>query len=1082
MKENLEVLVAVHAMKMADNVLAASKEAESEEDIRHECNRHIDAFIKAAGLKIKGKHETRLAGGRIDSKYGAVFIEYKFPKGASRITERRNSTGFKAVSAQITKRLVDFNRTGPDSGELLGVGCDGNTILFVQGHGEDLDIGDPQPITPYTVERLLRALVSVAAQGRSFTPETLANVFGSDGEIAQNGIRLLHSAIQSTDNPKARMFLQQWQILFGEVCGYDIHDRNEKIRKLSEHYGIRAARPADLLFAVHTYYAIFMKLLATEIASSFSPLVTSPLRKLASASSSRKLREELRNIEEGGIWSQLGLRNFLEGDIFSWYLEAWNQDCTQAIRSMIQSFDEFDPSTLSVEPLESRDLLKQLYQELFPKSVRHDLGEYYTPDWLADLVLDELGYDGNPDERLLDPACGSGTFLVMALNRVKRWYHEHRYECGFGERELLDKILKNIIGFDLNPLAVMAARTNYLLAIGEMLRQAPEVELPVYLCDSIMTPSDYPNLFGNARKLKTSGGEFSVPAEVTQDRNHLTCYANLIEACIRDGYSADDFMERCRGEDFPFTETTLHKELYSQLQTLETQNQNGIWTRIIKNAFAPLFISKVNYVVGNPPWVNWEHLPDDYRNSMKSLWQEYGLFSLSGSAGRLGGGKKDLSMLFTYSSFDNYLEPGGRLGFLITQSVFKTEGAGDGFRQFEYKDRESQLWYLKPLVVHDLSAMQVFEGAANRTSLFVCEKTPRPFRYPVNYTTWKGKSRVAQTETLSQVRKSTVRTKLLAMPVLAGKPSSPWLTAPKQVISPVRKVLGTSEYRAHEGVNTGGLNGCFWIRPLKDLPRGDLLIENLHDVGKIKVNHVQTVIEADRVYGLIRGRDVQRWQADPSTHIILAQDPTTKKGVPEDEMRVHWPKTYSYLKRFEGDRQQPERGTLRGRALYRRYFKPTDPFYSMYGVGSYSLSSYRVVWGGQVATELNASVSGSDETARPILNDQTAYFVPFDGEGEAHYFAALLNSAPIRLYYKCLAYKHTSLDFIRNLAIERYQPRKDTRHGVLSQLSKKCHDAVRREQRDAVHPIEVEIDGISAEMWGITNAELGAIHTALDST
>lgn len=168
---------------------------------------------------------------------------------------------------------------------------------------------------------------------------------------------------------------------------------------------------------------------------------------------------------------------------------------------MTASFDGFDPTTLNVDPAESRDLLKQLYQQLFPKSVRHDLGEYYTPDWLAELVLDELGYDGNPDKRLLDPACGSGTFLVMALNRVRTWYAAHRHECGFGEDALLRKILHNVIGFDLNPLAVMAARTNYLLAVRELLRHGGHVELPVYLCDSIMTPSEYGDVFtGGAGK------------------------------------------------------------------------------------------------------------------------------------------------------------------------------------------------------------------------------------------------------------------------------------------------------------------------------------------------------------------------------------------------------------------------------------------------------------------------------------------------------------------------------------------------------------------------------------------------------
>ena len=129
---------------------------------------------------------------------------------------------------------------------------------------------------------------------------------------------------------------------------------------------------------------------------------------------------------------------------------------------MAQKADEYDPSTLSVDPGESHDLLKVLYQNLIPQKLRHDLGEYYTPDWLASHVLDLVAYDGNPDTRVLDPGCGSGTFLVEAINRIRQWFSHHRYDCGFSEEGLIQRILNNVVGFDLNPLAVMASRVNYL--------------------------------------------------------------------------------------------------------------------------------------------------------------------------------------------------------------------------------------------------------------------------------------------------------------------------------------------------------------------------------------------------------------------------------------------------------------------------------------------------------------------------------------------------------------------------------------------------------------------------------------------
>src|SRR5690606_28804263 len=109
--------------------------------------------------------------------------------------------------------------------------------------------------------------------------------------------------------------------------------------------------------------------------------------------------------------------------------------------------------TLDVDPEQTRDLLKKLYQDLMPRQLRHALGEYYTPDWLAERLLNQLGYQGDPSKRLLDPACGSGTFLVLAIRRVREYVKEKMLP----ERTALEQVLSNIVGFDLNPLAVISA-------------------------------------------------------------------------------------------------------------------------------------------------------------------------------------------------------------------------------------------------------------------------------------------------------------------------------------------------------------------------------------------------------------------------------------------------------------------------------------------------------------------------------------------------------------------------------------------------------------------------------------------------
>ena len=139
-----------------------------------------------------------------------------------------------------------------------------------------------------------------------------------------------------------------------------------------------------------------------------------------------------------------------------------------------------------------------------------------------------------------------------------------------------------------------------------------------------------------------------------------------------------------------------------------------------------------DFVVGNPPWIAWDNLPGDYREATKPLWQRYGLFSLSANEARHGGGKKDLSMLVLYAAADRCLRDGGRLGMVITQTLFQSKGAGDGFRRFRIGDDGPPLGVLR---VDDLVDVRPFGDAANWTSVLVLQKGI-PTSYPVPYVKW----------------------------------------------------------------------------------------------------------------------------------------------------------------------------------------------------------------------------------------------------------------------------------------------------------------------------------------------------------
>ncbi len=81
---DLEALIAEEAEIIADKMNRAAQWAESEEDVRYECNKLLDDFIKKADLRIKGRHEYGLAGGHVDSKYAGVIIDTSTLKAQER--------------------------------------------------------------------------------------------------------------------------------------------------------------------------------------------------------------------------------------------------------------------------------------------------------------------------------------------------------------------------------------------------------------------------------------------------------------------------------------------------------------------------------------------------------------------------------------------------------------------------------------------------------------------------------------------------------------------------------------------------------------------------------------------------------------------------------------------------------------------------------------------------------------------------------------------------------------------------------------------------------------------------------------
>jgi len=734
-KQNIDL--EVDSAAIAREIKGAAQESITEEDLRIRVEKILRSRVcEPLGIPwARYERRTVVSGLRSDALYGNVILEYEEPD------KFKTKAGFEGAVMQLKNYISEeVVRTKIPKNRFFGVAIDGFKIGFIHyvARLDDWEIQQPMAVNSYSILKLLEAIRGLAR--KPLDADLLIKDLGPSSAVAREVVRAFYKQLVNPKTERSKMLFDDWRRVFSQVCAYSI----EKIKGLEEIYGIEKSKInyEALLFAVHTYYALVMKVLAAEVAVLYGGFfLKSYTRRLESAylKNADLLLSELKQLEEGGVFVNLGIENFLEADYFAWYLDEWSNDIANAVIDVVKKLSEYEPGTAELEPDFIRDLFKRIYQNLVPKKIRHDLGEYYTPDWLAELLLDEVGFtvdaleqlgeekgvEAPLDLRLLDPACGSGTFLLIAIKRVKEYASRH-----FLEGKALSKIVKNIVGFDLNPLAVLAARVNYLLALGELVRNATvPTELPVYFADSILVEKRS-TFAGMEYALKTTVGTFSVPVPIVE-KNALGKALSLIEDSVHHDNSPSEFKKRAMielkgtGED----DLSVLVNLFLKINKLEKSGKNRIWTRVLKNSFAPLFMGKFDYVTGNPPWIAWENLPSDYRDEVKHFFGRYRLIPEKIQAQV----KLDLSMLFSYVVIDRYLKKDGVFGFLITQTVFVSI-AGGKFRRFTLP----QGIPLKVVKIHDMIDLMPFEGAQNRTAMFVVKKGEKT-TFPIPYIKWLRK-------------------------------------------------------------------------------------------------------------------------------------------------------------------------------------------------------------------------------------------------------------------------------------------------------------------------------------------------------
>jgi N-6 DNA Methylase len=403
-------------------------------------------------------------------------------------------------------------------------------------------------------------------------------------------------------------------------------------------------------------------------------------------------RVKATEIMSGALLTEAQIGGVIEADFFDWIAHVPGGQ--RFVKNLARRLTRFAWGEVD------HDILKVLYESIIPQEVRHRLGEYYTPDWLAECVIDECVTDPL-HQRILDASCGSGTFLFHTIRRyIAAAEAEKRPPA-----EIIRDVGEHVIGFDVHPVAVTLARVTYLLALGmSRLRdeERPAFSVPVYLADSLRWGEEKtlwsddgldvpttldPQTFVTDPKLTpvSPASQLSFPDTVIAN---VQSFDQLVSEL------ADRATKRRRKSPVPslatiFQRLEVRREDQSVLERtfaimckLHDNDEDHIWGYYVRNLARPVWLARpdnrVDVILGNPPWLAYRFMTDRQKVSFREMNKQRKLW-----VGASVATNQDLSALFVSRCIELYLRPGGRFGYVMPLATL-TRRQYEGFRTGHY--------------------------------------------------------------------------------------------------------------------------------------------------------------------------------------------------------------------------------------------------------------------------------------------------------------------------------------------------------------------------------------------------------------
>ena len=596
-----------------------------------------------------------------------TFIEFK---------RRIGTASGDAPNPQYVEQLDDYLTQSASRGRVrMGVLTDGKRWLLRWPRAGEVRLTHPYAFTLeepdhwIALHNWLRDSALVSLEGESPDREGITGHFGPESPSYQRDIAVLKSlylenAEQETIRIKRRLWYDLLRTALGEIA-YTTEGMSAEAQARLAKVGV-GPEEMDDLFVRHTYLSAVIGMV---VQASFGI----DIRRLAETDPADLLQGR-------ELYRSTGLQGVLESDFFAWPNEVGGKPLLRTLARRVARFDwtEAPPDTAAT-----------LYESVIPPEERRQLGEYYTPAWLARAMMREL-VDDPLNQHVLDPACGSGTFVAEAVSHFIAAATAANWE----PREVLNKLRKAVTGIDVHPVAVHLARAAWTLAARPAINAASAADydaslsIPVYLGDALQLRFRTGDMFA----------EHNITVQVEDEENtELVFPVSLVErAEAFDALMGDVSASIERGDD-PFlalddnhindsAERQVIGNTIATMKRLHDKGRNHIWAYYARNMVRPVVLSrsKVDVVIGNPPWINYNQTADILRDELLNLSRNtYGIW-----AGGRYATHQDVAGLFFVRSADLYLKDGGVIGFVLPHSALQA-GQYSKWRSGQWRARKS---------------------------------------------------------------------------------------------------------------------------------------------------------------------------------------------------------------------------------------------------------------------------------------------------------------------------------------------------------------------------------------------------------